>query len=454
MTRSAVQQAADLEPEVALIGSMILDPSAAAIAMEEVQARDFSVLANRELFTVVVGLIAEGSAIDPIILHNRCVEAGVLERIGGLAYLTQVLQAVPSAANADYYAKIVAERARKARTLDQLRAAEFRLAHDEIGPAEAISGLLEGAASNERGDVLASGESLMTSMLEVISGVAPPPAPRVPTGIAAFDAENVGLPHDGLVIVAGRPSSGKTSLAMQLARNAAVTTGKGALIFSMEMSRHSLMQIIAGGVAGVDTNHIRRNQLDEDEKFRLGTVASQIAGMNLLINDHSAMSPARMMAIAKMRRMRGEIGAIVVDYLQLADGKDGVSKNGTRQEEVAYISRSLKAMSRDMGCPVIALSQLSRPKKGDETKRPQLSDLRESGQIEQDADVVMFVHRPEQHVTDPTEKAVLHGCAEIIVAKFREGVTSLIECRFEHAFQRFVQDSYGSETGDISGFDS
>jgi replicative DNA helicase len=421
---------------------MLMDRDAVDRVNEIVDDTMFYREGNRRIFRAMVALAERGDVIDPLTLSEELSRRGELTASGGKDYIGFLVDAVPTAANVEYHARIVREKALRRRLIEVstaivseafesslpagelLDAAEHRIF--EVNRARGTEGFtrikellwptMENIERLQRG-----GES--------ITGV--------PSGFKDLDELTAGFQQSDLVIVAARPSMGKTAFVLNIAQNAALDKNVPVAFFSLEMSKESLVQRLLTSEGRVDAQRLRKGKLHDDEFVRLGRAAGMLSHAPIWIDDTPGISLLEMRSKARRLKTDNDIGLIVVDYLQLMTGP---SNQESRQQEISYISRSLKSLARELKVPVLALSQLSRApeQRTGENKRPQLSDLRESGAIEQDADLVMFIYRQEMY-DGPVDKDgnSLEGRAEIIVGKQRNGPTGFVNLYFNKTYTRF-----------------
>ncbi len=433
--------------EVSVLGALFLDRDALARVVEMLDATMFFKESHRRIFRASVRLFERGEAIDPVTLSEELIRTDELDSAGGMDYLGKLLNIVPTAANVEYHAKIVRERA----LLRRLIEASHETIRDAFEQGErevteildvAESRIFQVAQSQERDGFVRIKDLLWPAFEEIerlqTSGS---PITGVATGFTDLDKMTTGLQQGDLVIVAARPSMGKTSWVLNVAATAAIEHQAPVAIFSLEMSKEQLLKRLLSAEARVDAQHIRRGGMTPDESQRLGAAAGHLNNAPIWIDDTPGMSVLEMRA--KARRLTSdikaegkELGLIVVDYLQLMGG--GGSRAESRVQEVSQISRGLKALARELDVPLIALSQLSRAPEQRNDKRPMLSDLRESGSIEQDADLVMFLFRPEYYFGPVDENGnSLEGRAELIVSKQRNGPTGTVPLHFYKSYTRF-----------------
>jgi replicative DNA helicase len=420
---------------------MLIDRDAVARAVEVVRDDMFYREAHRRLFRAMARLFERGDVIDVITLSEELKTLGELEAAGGLPYLAELLDAVPTSANIEYHAKIVREKA----LLRHLIEAASRIIRDVYDQGErsveqvldeAEQRVFQVAQSHERGGFVWIKEILWPTfehierLQESKSGIT-----GVPTGFRDIDVMTTGLQNGDLCIVAARPSMGKTSWVLNVAQNAAIEHKIPVAVFSLEMSKEQLVQRLLCAEGRVDSQRLRRGLLSADEYQRLAAAAGHLNTAPLWIDDSPASTVLEMRAKARRLKAETDVGLLVVDYMQLMSGH---GRTESRVQEVSEISRGLKALARELEIPVVALSQLSRAPEQRTDRRPQLSDLRESGSIEQDADVVMFLYRPEYYFgTMDKDGNSLEGKAEMSIAKQRNGPTGTVQLFFHKAYTRF-----------------
>lgn len=447
-----------LEAETAVLGGMLIDREGVTRAIEHVNETMFYREANRRLYRSMVRLYERGDVIDVITVSEELKKTGELDSAGGFDYLAALVDAVPTAANLEYHAKIVRDKALLRRLVEQASHI-IRDAYDQgerqvdelLDAAEAR--IFQVAESHKREgfvwikEILWSAFEHIERLQSSSSGIT-----GVPTGFPDLDRMTTGLQKGDLVIVAARPSMGKTSWVMNVAANAAITNETAVAIFSLEMSSEQLVQRLLCAEGRIDAQRLRRGKLSQEEHQRLAAAAGHLNTAPIWIDDQPGANVLEIRA--KARRLQSELrsdnkdlGMVIIDYMQLMSG---AGKSESRVQEVSQISRGLKALARELAVPVIALSQLSRGPEQRTDKRPMLSDLRESGSIEQDADLVMFLFRPEYYA--PVEKKEeLDGKAELIVSKQRNGPTGTVELFFQKAYTRFDSVSHGSGPGGHGG---
>lgn len=449
------------EAEQAVLGAMLLDADAVMRAAEHVDDTMFYREGHRRLFRAMYAISERGGVVDPLTLADELERRGDLEHAGGREYIAFLLDAVPTVANVEYHARIVKEKAIMRRLIEvstEIVSEAFEgrtTANELLDSAETrIFGL---AQSKEQAGFSRIKELLWPAMekLELLAQ-RDQSITGVPSGFNDLDFLTSGFQPADLVIVAARPSMGKTALTLNIAQHAAITAKVPVAFFSLEMSKESLVQRMLASEALIDAQALRKGGRALDESMpRLAQAAGILMNAPIFIDDTPGMGLLEMRAKARRLKKEHDLGLVIVDYLQLMSGPSG-SEN--RQQEVSQISRGLKALAKELSCPVIALSQLSRApeqRTGDDKGRPQLSDLRESGAIEQDADVILFIFRQEVYaerdengrLKDPS----LEGKAEIIIGKQRNGPTGSARLFFHKQFTRFDNFSNRQPPPDFSG---
>ncbi len=433
------QPPVSVEAEISVLGGMLIDRDAVARAVEIISDTMFSAEANRRIYRAALRLFERGDAIDVIVVSDELSKTDELEAAGGYDYLAELLDAVPTAANIEYHARIVRDKALLRRLID----ASSQIIRDVYDQGErpveqlvdeAEARIFQVASGHDREGFIRIKELLWPAFEHIerlqeakgeLTGVA--------TGFDHLDRLTGGLQNGNLVIVAGRPSMGKTSWALNVARHAAgaqVPVG----VFSLEMSNEELVQRLLCSDARVDAQTLRRGELSSDEMERLATAAGRLNTSPMWIDDSPGSTVLEVRAKARRLKAESQLGLLVIDYMQLMTGSRS-SEN--RQQEVSEISRGLKALAKELEVPVVALSQLSRAPEQRADHRPQLSDLRESGSIEQDADLVMFLYRPEYYGPTDQDGNSLEGKADLIVSKQRNGPTGVVPLYFHSSHTRF-----------------
>ena len=436
------------EAEQSVLGGLLLDNLAWDRAADLLTDGDFYRFEHRLIFSAIGTLISASKPADVITVFEQLQSLGKAEDCGGLAYLNALAQSVPSAANLRRYAEIVRERA----ILRKLIAAADETATQAFNPQGRNAGqILDEAESRifrigEETSRQRSGfqgiDKLMVSLVDRINELHDNGAEEVTgvrTGFYDLDRMTAGLQRGDLLILAARPSMGKTAFALNIAEHVAVAEGLPVLVFSMEMGASQLALRLVGSLGRIDQQHLRTGRLAGDEWSRLAEAVDKLKQAPVYIDETPALTAAELRARSRrMARQFGQLGLIVVDYLQLMSGSSSGDEN--RATEIGEISRGLKALAKELQCPVIALSQLNRSVETRNDKRPMMSDLRESGAIEQDADVIMFIYRDEYYNKDSKEP----GVAEIVIGKQRNGPVGTVKLTFLKPLTKFDNLAPGS----------
>lgn len=442
----------NIEAEASLIGSILLDGEAIGQIADTVKAGDFYEERHRIIFEAIVSLYDSHRPIDLLTLSDALKKSKQLDKVGGSSYLAELTNQVPTASNVEYYAEIVAEKAVRRRLI---KAAQniSKLSYDEEQPVNRLLAQSEAdlfAVSQETvGQDLVSIESVLTQSFDRLEELHKDKSQirGVPTGFAAMDKLLAGLQPSDLVVLASRPSMGKSTLAMNIAHHVAVSEKQAVLVFSLEMSKEQLVDRLLAAEAGVDAWKIRTGNLNDEDFERLGQAMGQLSEAPIFIDDTPVINVLEMRTKARREKHRRPLGLIIVDYLQLMSGS--VTSGDNRVQEISEISRGLKAIARELNVPVLALSQLSRSVEQRSPQIPQLADLRESGSIEQDADVVMFIYR-EDYYNPETDRQHI---TDIYVKKHRNGPTGKFELYFNEDKVQFMtldtsRDDSQTEGGD------
>ncbi len=425
----------NLDAERAVLGGLLIDPDALPVAREVLSAGDFYREGHGLVFEAMVALFGRNEAVDLITLGKALEAAGQLDQVGGLAYLAYLAGGVPTAANVAYYARIVKEKAIVRRLIETAtgvaeRAYEYE-GETEPFLREAEQAVFKISEDRIRVSFLPAREAVrgafrqierLYERKELVTGV--------PTGFLDLDKLTAGFQPSDLVIVAGRPSMGKTALCLNLARYAAVESQIPVAVFSLEMAKEQIAFRLLGTEAKIEFGRLRSGALTREEWPRLTRAAGTLARAPIFVDDTPALAVAELRAKARRLKAEHHLGMVIVDYLQLLRGRANTER---REQEISEISRTLKAIAKELSVPVIALSQLNRQVESRGDRRPQLSDLRESGAIEQDADVILFVYRDEVYHPDSEDK----GIAEVIVGKQRNGPTGFVKLAFLGPFTAF-----------------
>ena len=428
----------NMEAEQAVLGAIFLEPSSLTLASEMLIPEDFYRGAHQRIFSAMLKLNDKGEAIDLVTVTEELAATKLLEDVGGISYLSELAGSVPTAANIEYYAKIVEEKSllrRLIRTATSI-AQDSYTREDEVDAllGEAEKSILEVSQRKSAGsfhqikDVLVrtyDNIEVMHNRVGDITGIA--------TGFAELDKMTAGFQRNDLIIVGARPSVGKTAFALNIAQNVATKTDEKVAIFSLEMGAEQLVMRMLCAEGNIDAQRLRTGSLTDEDWGKLTMAMGSLSNAGIFIDDSPGV---RVQDIrAKCRRLKqeqGGLGMILIDYLQLVLGSGRSGEN--RQQEVSEISRSLKALARELQVPVIALSQLSRGVEQRQDKRPMMSDIRESGSIEQDADIVAFLYRDDYYDKESENKNII----EIIIAKQRNGPTGTVSLAFVKEYNKFV----------------
>ncbi len=426
----------DIEAEQAILGSMLTDKDAVISALEVLKEDSFYREDNRAIFSAILSLYSKSEPVDIITVKSELTEQGNFERVGGLEYLAGLPERVPTTANVDMYIKIVEEKA-SLRSLIQTSNEMISLGYDESENADSILEMAERKVfeltqkKNTKGytplkDVLVESFNELEKLYNqkgFITGV--------PSGFIDFDRKTAGLHNSDLIILAARPAMGKSAFAINIATNAAVKSHIPVAIFNLEMSKAQVGNRILCSEAMVDSNKVRTGLLEDDDWVKLATTLGTLSDAPIYIDDTPGINITGIRTKCRKLKMEKNIGLIVIDYLQLIQG---TGKTNSREQEIAEISRSLKVLAKELDVPVIALSQLSRSSEQRNDKRPMLSDLRESGSIEQDADIVVFLYRDDYYNKESEKRNI----AEVIIAKQRSGDTGTVELNWMGNYTKFA----------------
>ncbi|WP_281828500.1 MULTISPECIES: replicative DNA helicase [Lactobacillus] len=447
----------DSEAEKAVLGAIFIDPEAIADASAVVRPEDFYERVNRLIFQAMLDLSDRGDAIDPLTLQDELTKKNQLDDIGGIAYVSQLALSTPTAEHVTYYAQIVHRKS----LLRRLISASQKIISNAMDGSDDVTDILDDAESeimNVSSENNTGGfrviKDIVNSTVEDINNI-PDDGNMVtglPTGFSELDKMTTGFHDDELIIVAARPGVGKTSFALNIAQFVGLHTDKTVAMFSLEMSGEQLVQRMLASEGLIASQHLRTGQLDEEEWKKLIVASGSLANASIYIDDTPGIKMSEIRA--KSRRLakeKGNLGLIVIDYLQLIEGP----KSESRQQEVSAISRQLKKLAKELHVPVIALSQLSRSVEQRQDKRPVLSDIRESGSIEQDADIVSFLYREdyyrdkEDDGESDADKEVGaeddNGEVEVIIEKNRSGSRGTVKLMFSKPYNRFSNLDYAHD---------
>ena len=427
----------DIEAEQAVLGSMLTDDEAVMAAVERLKADCFYREDNRLIFDAIVNLYNRSEPVDLVTVNDELSSMGNFEKVGGFEYIATLPDKVPTTANVQKYIDIVEEKS----TLRKLIKTANEIIELGYNPTEDVEDIMAGAEKkifdliqnkNQKSytpikDVLIESFTKLEELYNQKSKIT-----GIPTGFYDLDDKTAGLHGSDLILVAARPAMRKTAFALNIAANAAIKANTPVAVFSLEMSKDQLVNRILCIEAMVDSNKIMTGKLEEDDWSKLASVVGPISDSGIFIDDTPGISIMEIRT--KCRKLKNEqhIGLIVIDYIQLVQGSNN-RKNGSREQEIAEISRSLKILAKELDVPVIALSQLSRAVEQRPDHRPMLSDLRESGSIEQDADIVMFLYRDDYYNPDTEDKNI----SEVIIAKHRAGSTGTVKLLWMGNYTKF-----------------
>jgi replicative DNA helicase len=426
----------DLDAEESLLGAMLLSPQAIALAVEVCDASDFYKPAHGHIFDAITSLYGQGEPADPVTVADELRRAGLLEAVGGPSTLISLQANTPAISNAGRYARIVEEHALLRRLIGvagEIAEMGYQVPDDVSSAIDRAEAMVYDVAQRRVVDTMSSIRDLLAQSLDHLEALYErgDTITGVPTGFNDLDERLAGLQKSNLVIVGARPAAGKTSLALGMAAYAAIEAGVPVLLFSLEMSHLEITQRLLCAEARVDATRMRNGGLLESDWPKISQAIGRLGEAPIYIDDNPNLTVMDIRAKARRLKSREGLGLVVVDYLQLMSGRHDAEN---RQVEVSEISRGLKILARELEVPVVALSQLSRNLEMRSDKRPVLADLRESGSLEQDADVVLFIYRDELYNPDSQDK----GIAEIIVAKHRNGPTGVTQLAFLDHHTRFA----------------
>ncbi|MBR3002801.1 MAG: replicative DNA helicase [Clostridia bacterium] len=428
----------DIEAEQAVIGSMLTDREAVSSAIEVLKENDFYREDNRLIYVAIVSLANRGEPIDIITVKAELEAMGKFDNVGGIEYLAELPDKVPTTANVSKYIKIVEE---KSTIRELIKAANeiIELGYDTTenvedivaGAEKKIFDTIQNKTKNSYApikDVLVDSFTQLEELYNRKQHVT-----GVPSGFTELDYRTAGFHGSELILIAARPAMGKSAFALNIATNAALKGNAPVVIFSLEMSKEQMVNRILCSEAMVDSNKVRTGKLEEDDWVKLAESIGPLSESEIYIDDTPGISITEIMSKCRKLKLEKNIGMVIIDYLQLIQGSNS-RRNGSREQEISEISRSLKILAKELNVPVIALSQLSRAVEQRPDHRPMLSDLRESGAIEQDADLVMFLYRDDYYNPESEKKDI----AEVIIAKHRGGSTGTVDLLWLGSYTKFV----------------
>ena len=435
----------DIEAEQAVLGSCLTDKDAVMDAVEKLRPESFYREDSKLIFEAIFNLYNRSEPVDLVTVKDELTSMGSFENIGGYEYLATLPDKVPTTTNVQKYIEIVEEKS----TLRNLIKTANEIIELGYNPTEEVDSIMAGAEKkifdimqkkNQKSytpikDVLIESFTKLEELYNQKSKIT-----GVPTGFADLDDKTAGLHGSDLILIAARPAMGKTAFALNIAAHAAIRENVPVAVFNLEMSKDQLVNRMLCMEAMVDSNKVMTGKLDEDDWSKLASVVGPMSDAGIYIDDTPGISITEIRTKCRRLKMEKNIGLVVIDYIQLIQGS-GSRKNGSREQEIAEISRSLKILAKELNVPVIALSQLSRAVESRPDHRPMLSDLRESGSIEQDADIVMFLYRDDYYNPDSEEKDI----SEVIIAKHRAGSTGTIKLLWMGNYTKFVNLARGYE---------
>jgi replicative DNA helicase len=438
----------NVEAEQSVLGAMLIEREAISRVAEFLRPEDFYREAHRLIYAAIVDLYNKNEAADLITITEQLKKADKLEAVGGISYVSSLANSIPTAANIIYHAKIIEEKA----LLRQLINAATYIAGMGYEATSEIVNILDEAEKTILGvsnrKVTGGFAPVKSIIMEAFDKIEQLYASKggitgLATGFKDFDRLTAGLQPSDLILIAARPSMGKTAFVLNIARNVAVREKKPVAFFSLEMSKEQLVQRLLCSEAPIDAQRLRIGDLKDDDWKNLVRAAERLSSAPIFIDDTPGMTVAEMRSKARRLKVEQNLGLVVIDYLQLMSGQSGSGRSENRQQEISEISRSLKSLARELSVPVIALSQLSRGVESRQSKKPMLSDLRESGSLEQDADIVAFLYREDYYNSETENK----NLAEVIIAKHRNGPVDTIVLNFQKQFTRFTDSTRMPEPG-------
>lgn len=426
----------NIEAEESLLGAMMISKDAVLTASEIVDMDDFYRDSNREVYRAITNLYSQGEPVDPVTVAEELKKMGSLEKVGGKVFIHSLVSNVPIAANARYYATIVNNNALLRRLINaatRIATMGYEVPSDIESTIDKAEQLIFDVSKQRHKSKPSSLKELLAETFEQIEKLYDSKSymTGLPTGYIEFDKKTAGLQPSDLIVVAARPAMGKTSFVLGIAQHVALVEKKALAIFSLEMSKQQLTQRLMCSEARIDASRLRSGTLRDEDWPKLSRAVGRLAEAQIFIDDTASITLLELRAKIRRLMARQELSLIIVDYLQLMQA--GVNYEN-RQQEISDISRSLKILGRELNIPVIAVSQLSRAVEQRTNKRPMLADLRESGAIEQDADLVVFIYRDEVYNEDTEDR----GIAEVIIGKHRNGPTGMVKMAFLEQYTKFT----------------
>ena len=430
-----VQPPNDTLSEQAVIGSMLVSKDAVQTAVEVLKPEDFYREDNKEIFAAMMDIYSIGKEIDIITASEQLRLRGTLERVGGTQNLATLIDNVPTTTNIENYVKIVKEKstARELiKAVDEVKSSAFEQTEEIDAVLEKAEKVIFDVVQNKDTKGYSGMKEILVNTFDSIEKMYQnkEKISRISSGFYDLDEMTSGLNNSELLIVAARPAMGKSAFVLNIATYVAMHEKVPVLIFNLEMSKEQLVKRILSSESMIDAKKINNGELESEDWLKLGDASGRLSDVPIYIDDTPGLSSAELRARSRKAKLEKKIGLIIIDYMQLMESK---TPSASRQQEVSEISRSLKLLAKELNVPVIALSQLSRATEGRADHRPMLSDLRESGSIEQDADIVMFIHREDYYDKDTEKKNI----AEIIIAKNRSGETGTVELAWMGQYTKF-----------------
>ena len=432
-----------LEAEKAVIGCIMQDNKALAASAEIVKAEDFYFDANREIYAVSMELFNENTPVDVVTVSDRLTRYDKLDAVGGVTYLTTLMMSITTTENVVYYANIIREKSvlrrlsKTAVLINNLAVAQDT--ETETVLERATQMMMDVVTEQGRGEIVPVSDIIMQTYQEMVENSANPnKLTGIPTGFDELNRRCGGFHGGEFILIAGRPGMGKSSFAVNIAEHVAISEGKTVAVFNLEMPKEAVLKRILCSQAYIDSSKLITGKMEGEDWARLGRVLDKIAAAPLYIDDSSVVTVSEIRAKCQRLKQTRGLAMVVIDYLQLMQGS---GRTESRQQEISDISRSLKIMAKELGVPVVALSQLSRASESRQDKRPMLSDIRESGAIEQDADMVIFLYRDEYYNKETEDK----GLAEVILAKHRAGETGMFKLGWKGQYTKFINVDYRKE---------
>ena len=436
----------DILAEQAVLGAMLVDKDAVIASIEVLKSEDFYREDNKEIYAAMLELYSIGKSIDMITLKDQLTLRGTLDKVGGISYIASLVDNVPAVSNVENYIKIVEEKS----VIRNLIKTANEIIRNSYSGTEDVDALVEQAEKrifdvvqerNSRG--YASIREILINVFDEIEEISKSgqSISGLESGFIDLDAKTSGLNKSALLIVAARPAMGKSAFVLNIASYVAKHQKTPVMIFYLEMSKEEVTKRILCAESEVDSTKVKNATLESEDWLKLGEASGRLSDMPIYIDDTPGLTSAELRAKCRKAKLEKNIGLVIIDYLQLMESKN---KSSSRQQEVSEISRSLKILAKELNIPVIALSQLSRATESRTDHRPMLSDLRESGSIEQDADIVMFLHREDYYDANTEKKNV----AEVIIAKNRSGSTGTVELAWIPEYTKFANLYRGPDIND------